>query len=206
MNRPMASYRSCGSWFSTLTCGGSASGVISKSFLSLRPSYLRTTAGPSSKPCCLDDPNVLAGGKHCDCRRSGAGCALNYRPVSCFVKGKSDFPRSGTRTCMAQPSWRFRLWKSCEKRRQMRGLIQGSQLLINPDPLDWGSLFCLRRARNRPASGCSRAAVGPSHQGWPQSIEAAVGSTSPAADRWARAGAARGMTSSRRTGTSFSAA
>ena len=121
-------------------------------------------------------------------------------------RGKAIFHDQGQ-----DPAWHgrpgdFGLWKSCEKRRQMRGLIQGSPLLINQDPPDWGLLFCLRRARNRPASGSSRAAVGPSHQGWPQSIEAAVGSTSPAADRWARAGAARGMTSSRTTGTSFSAA
>ena len=121
-------------------------------------------------------------------------------------RGKAIFPDQGQ-----DPAWHgrpggFGLWKSCEKQRQMRGLIQGSQLLINPDPPDWGSLFCLRRARSRLASKCSRAVVGRSHQGWSQSIGAAVWSTSPAVDRWARAGAARGMTSSRRTGTSFSAA
>ena len=147
----------------------------------------------------LEASTVIAGDLGLDVRRT-----TGRSPAS--SRGTAIFPDQGQ-----DPAWHgrpgdFGLWKSCEKQRQMRGLIQGSQLLINPDPPDWGLLFCLRKARNRPASGCSRAAVGPSHQWWSQLIDAAVGSTSPAVDRWARAGAARGMRSSRRTGTSFSAA
>ena len=97
-------------------------------------------------------------------------------------RGKEVFPRQEQNPLWHGEPEDFRLWKSCENLCQIRGLIQGSQVLIILDSADWRSCFGVRRARNCPASTFSRSAVASPRLLGSTSIGVEAASTSPAGD------------------------